>query len=172
MKKKDRIKLLKEEQASAHKVNLELLSKVQELKNNVKQARDIIDSRNEVIQDAVSLLKDLNQDLLGRTQKWIWKEYGSLIRDFVNENSIAEVDFEEPKEEWEPFDADRWTPDRVVKTIDGRDVRVLCVDRNAPYPVVALINVLGKGEAVHHYHRNGKYITEKSHNVDELMMLK
>lgn len=171
MKKKDRIKLLKEEQASAHKVNLELLSRVQELKNSVNESHKIIDGRNEVIQEAVVLFENIIFSLNSLTQAQMMKKYGVLIGDFIRENSIAEVDFEEPKEEWEPFDADKWTPDRVVKTVDGRGVRVLCVDGKNPYPVVVLVAMLG-GESTQHYCRNGKYFFGALNNDDCLMMLK
>lgn len=57
-------------------------------------------------------------------------------------------------------------PDRKVVTYDGRDVRIICVNRiDKDYPVVALIRKKN-GESVESFTADGKYINNKIYNHD------
>ena len=62
-------------------------------------------------------------------------------------------------------------PSRKVVTRDGRDVRVICVNRiSDDYPVVALIRNKDK-ETIECYTKDGKYIKNKIYNHDLLFAI-
>lgn len=57
-------------------------------------------------------------------------------------------------------------PDRKIVTYDGRDVRIVCVNRlDKDYPVVALVRKKN-GESIESYTKDGKYINNKIYNHD------
>lgn len=57
-------------------------------------------------------------------------------------------------------------PERKIVTYDGRDVRIICVNRmDNDYPVVALVHK-GNRESIESFTKNGKYINNKIYNHD------
>ena len=57
-------------------------------------------------------------------------------------------------------------PERKIVTYDGRDVRIVCVNRlDKDYPVVALVRKKN-GESIESYTKDGKYINNKIYNHD------
>lgn len=57
-------------------------------------------------------------------------------------------------------------PERKIVTYDGRDVRIVCVNRlDKDYPVVALVRKKN-GESIESYTKDGKYINNKTYNQD------
>ena len=59
-------------------------------------------------------------------------------------------------------------PDKKIVTRDGKDVRVICVNRiSEDYPVVALIRNKDK-KAIECYTKDGKFIKNKIYNHDLL----
>lgn len=48
-------------------------------------------------------------------------------------------------------------PNRRIVTRDGRDAKILCIDRNDEYSIVALVTTKNGKEQVHCYFPNGKY---------------
>ena len=57
-------------------------------------------------------------------------------------------------------------PERKIVTYDGREVRIICVNRiDKDYPVVALVRKKNV-ESVESYTKDGKYINNKIYNHD------
>ena len=57
-------------------------------------------------------------------------------------------------------------PERKIVTYDGREVRIICVNRiDKDYPVVALVRKKNV-ESVESYTKDGKYIKNKIYNHD------
>lgn len=57
-------------------------------------------------------------------------------------------------------------PERKIVTYDGKDVRIVCVNRlDKDYPIVALVR-WKNGESIESYTKNGKYINNKIYNHD------
>ena len=57
-------------------------------------------------------------------------------------------------------------PERKIVTYDGREVRIICVNRiDKDYPVVALVRNKNV-ESVESYTKDGKYINNKIYNHD------
>lgn len=55
-------------------------------------------------------------------------------------------------------------PKRKIVTYDGKDVRIICVNRiDEDYPVVALVREK-YGEEVESYTENGEYVKNEKHN--------
>lgn len=104
--------------------------------------------------------------------KSIWGETRLYCKNLIKQTLDVINEIDTKKEEWEPFDADKWTPDRVVKTIDGRGVRVIFTKRidinNRGYSIVALVDE-GDAETVSVYNKQGIGTGLESSN---LMMLK
>ena len=61
-----------------------------------------------------------------------------------------------------PFDLQEYlkNPQKKIVTRDGERVRIICTDRNAKDPIVALIG--NTTEFVYEYTRNGKYLSAPS----------
>lgn len=74
----------------------------------------------------------------------------------------------EKKYRLEPFDLERAKAGEPVCTRDGKDVRILCYDRNKDfYPIVAL---MGSDESLMTYTSNGKYNKAVESSNTDLMM--
>ena len=57
-------------------------------------------------------------------------------------------------------------PERKIVTYDGREVRIICVNRiDKDYPVVALVRKKNV-ESIESYTKDGKYINNKIYNHD------
>ena len=74
----------------------------------------------------------------------------------------------EKKYRLEPFNLERAKAGEPVCTMDGKDVRILCYDRNKDfYPIVAL---MGSDESLMTYTPNGKYNKDVESSNTDLMM--
>lgn len=59
-------------------------------------------------------------------------------------------------------------PERKIITGNGRDVRIICINRkNEDYPIVALlIDSTGNHEETYHYTMDGKWVKGETHSSD------
>ena len=53
-----------------------------------------------------------------------------------------------------------------VRTRDGRDARIICVDAKASEPIIALVRNHTGRDNTYHYYDNGKYFSGEKHDLD------
>lgn len=69
-----------------------------------------------------------------------------------------------------PFNLEEAKAGKPVCTRDGRPARIICFDAKSAYPIVALTPDIDGDEIVESYTADGYYYSDRSANVNNLMM--
>lgn len=97
------------------------------------------------------------------------------VYDYLDDKVVIEIkqnkeDMEENKLNLKPFDIQKAREDKPVCTRDGRKARIVCFDRKANTPIVALIECDNHGEILQCVHNDGRCVQFDTSDND-LMML-
>lgn len=87
------------------------------------------------------------------------------IRNYWFEAAKSFLNRVKPKPKFGPFSLEKYTPESIVKTVDGRDVRILCTDSSLTYcPIVGIVEN-GPGNFLSKWAEDGEHGQDKNLNL-------